>query len=77
MLLIHISLLKGEEQPMCIPCDTPFTIKHVLLYCVDFENTHNRYYRVSTLNELFESVEISYNFLRLSKRIRRKLFSLG
>ena len=48
-------LLKGEEQPMCIRCDAPFTIKHVLLYFVDFENACNRYYRVSTLKELFDS----------------------
>ena len=64
----HSYLLKGEEQPMCIPCDAPFTIKHVLLYCVDFENVENarnRYYRVSTLKELFESVEISNIFLYL------------
>ena len=25
-------LLKGEEQPTYVPCDTPFTIKHILLY---------------------------------------------
>ena len=61
----HPYLLKGEEQPMCIPCDAPFPIKHILLYCVDFENAHNRYYRVSTLKELFESVEISNIFLYL------------
>ena len=36
----HSYLLK--EQPMCIPCDAPFTIKHILLYCVDFENARNR-----------------------------------
>ena len=61
----HSYLLKGEEQPMCIPCDTPFTIKHILLYCVDFENIPNIYYRVSTLKEVFESVEISNIFLHL------------
>ena len=49
----HSYLLKGEEQPMFIHCDAPFTIKHVLLNCVDFENARNRYYRVSTLKELF------------------------
>ena len=53
----HSFLLKGEEQPMCIPCDAPFTI---LLNCVDFENAHNKYYRVSTLKELFEFVEKFY-----------------
>ena len=61
----HSYLLNGEEQPMCIPCDGPFTIKHVLLNCVDFENASNRYYRFSTLKELFESVEISNIFLYL------------
>ena len=44
---------------MCFPCDAPFTIKHVLLTCVVFENARNRY---NTLKELFESVEISNNF---------------
>ena len=62
----HSYLLKGEEQPMCILCDTPFTVKHVLFYYVDFENARNRYYRVSTLKELFESVEISNIFLYLT-----------
>ena len=61
----HSYLLKGEEQPMCIPCDASFTIKHILLYVVDFKNARNRYYRVSTLKELFESVEISNIFLYL------------
>ena len=58
-------LLKGEEQPMCFPCDAPFTIKHVLFNCVVFENARNRYYRVSTLKELFESIEISNIFFFL------------
>ena len=61
----HSYLLKGEEQPMCNLCAAPFTIKHVLLYCVDFENARNRYYRVSTLKELFESVEMANIFLYL------------
>ena len=34
--ITHSYLLKGEEQPTCVPCDTPFTIKHILLHCVDF-----------------------------------------
>ena len=25
---IHSYLLKGEEQPISIPCDVPFTIEH-------------------------------------------------
>ena len=40
------------------PCDTPFTIKHILLHCVDFQNSRDKYYKVNTLKELFETVEI-------------------
>ena len=43
---------------MCIPCDASFTIKHTLLNCADFEYSRNTYYRVRTLKELFETVEI-------------------
>ena len=63
----HSYLLKGEEQPMCIPCDAPFTIKNVLLNCVDFENARNRCYRVSTLKERFETVQIPKMFSYLKK----------
>ena len=56
--ITHSYLLKGEEQPTCVPCDTPFTIKHILLHCVDFQNSRDKYYKVNTLKELFETVEI-------------------
>ena len=32
----HSHLLKREDQPKCIGCDTPFTVKHFLLDCIDF-----------------------------------------
>ena len=32
----HSYLLKQEDQPKCIGCDTPFTVKHILLECIDF-----------------------------------------
>ena len=28
--ITHSYLLKGEEEPQCIPCNAPLTIKHVL-----------------------------------------------
>ena len=51
----HSYLLKGEK-PIAIPLSPCFT------KCVDFENARNRYYRVSTLKELFETVEITKTF---------------
>ena len=53
----HSFLLKGEGWPMCIPCQEPFSVKHVRLDCTDFRFIRLRSYRVSTLKELFDTVE--------------------
>ena len=29
----HSYLLQGEEQPHCVGCDAPFTVRHFLLEC--------------------------------------------
>ena len=34
--IIHSYLLLGEEQPQCVGCDAPFTVRHFLLECGDF-----------------------------------------
>ena len=34
--LTHSYLLKREEHPYCIGCNTPFTVRHFLLDCADF-----------------------------------------
>ena len=52
--ITHSYLLKGEGQPTCVPCETSFTIKHILLHCVDFQNSHDKYYNVNTLKETVE-----------------------
>ena len=53
----HSFLLKGEDWPVCIPCQEPFSVKHVLLDCTDFRFIRSRFYRVSSLKELFDTVE--------------------
>ena len=53
----HSHLLKSEEAPHCIPCHCLYTVKHILIDCVDFNFVRNKYYRVSSLKELFESVD--------------------
>ena len=32
----HSYLLQGVEQPQCVGCDAPFTVRHCLLECGDF-----------------------------------------
>ena len=39
--LSHSFILKQEQQPQCSTCQTPCTIKHVLLECKVFNNTRN------------------------------------
>ena len=55
-LITHSYLLKGEEQPTCVPFETPFTIKHILLHCVDFQNLRDKYYKVNSLHYVFSLI---------------------
>ena len=58
--------LKGEDWPLCIPCQEPFSVKHFLLDCTDFRIIRSRFYRVNNLKELFDTVEPVriFSFLR-------------
>ena len=37
----HAYLLLGEEQPQCVGCDAPFTVRHFPLECSDFAQVRN------------------------------------
>ena len=63
-LMLNVPL---NNFSVMFPCDTPFTIKHILLHCVDFQNSCDEYYKVNTLKELFKTIEI-HNIFRLSER---------
>ena len=51
--ITHKHLMQKEEQPTCIPCDAPLTVKHILIECVDFAETRKKYYRFKNLKDLF------------------------
>ena len=55
--LTHGYLLKGEDQPQCIPCSEELTIEHILIHCVDFAETRDKYFNVQSLHELFSTVK--------------------
>ena len=44
----HSYLLLGEEQPRCVGCNTPFTVRHFILECGDVDN----------MRELFQDIHI-------------------
>jgi hypothetical protein len=49
--LTHSYLLKGEDQPECIPCQCALTLKHILIDCVDFSVIRQNYFNVKSLKE--------------------------
>ena len=54
--LTHIYLLNNEERPKCIPCNSNYSIKHVLIYCLDVADVRQNFYNVSNLYDLFTNV---------------------
>jgi kelch-like protein 2/3 len=50
--ITHSYLLKGEPVPQCIGCATNFTVKHILLECVDFSLSRIEYFNTVFKNSL-------------------------
>ena len=57
--LTHSYLLKGEDQPECIPCGSQLTVEHVLVDCVDFAIIRAQYFNVRSMKQLFNTVSTS------------------
>ena len=75
----HSYLLKGEEEPQCIPCNAPLTINHILIDCVDLAPTRQRFFHVDGLTTLFDTVKFESLFdfmkeIRLYKRYNFRFF---
>jgi len=47
--LTHSYLLSGDDQPVCSACQSPLTVKHFLIECVNFAAIRSRYFRNSFL----------------------------
>ena len=59
-------LLLGEEQPQCVGCDAPFTVRHCLLECGDFAQVRNDCFHFDNVKQLFQDIHIDsiMTFLR-------------
>ena len=64
--LTHSYLLNREEAPECIPCFTTLTVAHLFLHCVDVAPIRDKYFKVTTMKELFDNIPITtiLNFLK-------------
>ena len=48
----HSHLLQGEEQPQCVGCDAPFTVRHFLLECGDFAQVRNNCFHDDNMKKI-------------------------
>ena len=64
----HLYLLQGEEQPQCVGCDAPFTVRHILLGCGDFAQVRNNCFHVDNMKQLFQDIHID-NIMTFLKEI--------
>ena len=54
----HSYLILGEEQPQCVGCDAPFTVRHFHLECSDFAQLRNSCFHVNNRKQLFQDIHI-------------------
>ena len=54
--LTHSYLLNKEERPECIPCNSNYSMKHVLVDCVDVADLRQNFYNVNIYYDLFTNV---------------------
>jgi hypothetical protein len=55
-LLTHSYLRKGD-QPECIPSQCELTVKNILIDCIDFSLIRQKYFKVKSLRELFDTLD--------------------
>ena len=55
--LAHLHLLTGEDLPTCQFCSLPLTVNHILLECANLNTIRQRFFRVSSLKDLFDSID--------------------
>jgi len=64
--ITHSHLLEGGPPPICIPCNQPLTVQHILIDCIDFQNSRTKHYTSTNIKELLSTSQPSpiLNFLK-------------
>jgi len=65
-LRIRHTRLSGADQPECMTCQCPLTAKHILVECSDFNDTCNKQFVASSMEELFRTIDV-HNILHFIK----------
>lgn len=51
--ITHSYLLEGEAPPFGVGCHAPFTLEHILMKCIDFNEICSKHYQVDNLKDFF------------------------
>ena len=64
--LTHSHSLCGDDPPTCQLCGLPVSVRHILVECVGLWDIRTKYFTVSSVVELFQSVHnsIVINFIK-------------
>ena len=49
-------MTQEKEAPVCISCDSPYSVKHVLLDCVDLAPIRVKYFQCACMHDLFSGI---------------------
>ena len=47
-----------DQRPECIPCNYNYSIKHILIDCLDVSDERQNFYNINNLYDLFTNVTI-------------------
>ena len=69
--LTHSYLLKREDQPFCISCNEPFTVKHFLIDCIEFSHVRRQFFQTNDLRFLLENILVFLKHINLFNKVLR------
>ena len=52
-------MLIREDQPLCISCNKPFTVKHFLIDCFEFAHVRRQFIHLNDLRQLFQDASVA------------------
>ena len=56
--LTHNYILAQEPQPKCTTCQTPYTMKHILIECNELNQMRQRLNRARHIKDVFDNYDI-------------------
>jgi hypothetical protein len=58
----HSYILHNEERQEGFPCNSNYSLKHVLIECVDVSDVRQTFYNVNSLTDVFTNVDTIISF---------------